>query len=151
MVRRFKEPQLDRSRLRLTDGSSGIACNAAGLHIGGVAVLVKTDAWHVRTLAELNAELSDRYGLPIDAATKTRAFEAVASALDRGDIAHAQLVTLYLRLPEPPLLEKRAVPSVAIGMAIRLQQAGLLKREMYPGTGLAGLRRKRRVSLRRVG
>jgi hypothetical protein len=64
------------------------------------------DAWTVRPIDDLNRELSARYGLPIDAATKREGFAAVAKALERGDLALAQIAAVLLQFPDPRSLAK---------------------------------------------
>ena len=41
------------------------------------------------------------YGLPVNALKKSRALAIITDALNNGDIARAQIVTLLMRLPEP--------------------------------------------------
>ncbi len=112
----------------------GVFCDADGLSIGEVALLQRaSDSGDARPLrpraaAELNRELSLCYGLPIEIQRKIGGLEAVAQALSRGDIAHAQMVALHLRFPDPPDIEKAPGDVRAIvDLALRLDASGLLK------------------------
>lgn len=80
----IQEPPLTFHSLHLANNPSGIACDETGLRVGGVAILANAGSWCVRPRMELNGELSRCYGLPIDVTTKTKAFDAVANALNRG-------------------------------------------------------------------
>ena len=59
-----------------------------------------------RPVDDLNRDLSKRYGLPVDLGAKTGSLAAIAQALSRGDIIHAQVATLHLQIPDPPPLAK---------------------------------------------
>jgi muramidase (phage lysozyme) len=117
----------------------GVFCDADGLLVGEVALLERSSdvgdaqAWRPRPLAELNRDLSRCYGLPIEITTKAGALESIARALGRGDLVHAQMTALHLRLPDPPDLVKSAGDVQAlIDLARRLDASGLLKGEFDP-------------------
>jgi hypothetical protein len=107
-----------------------IECDAGGLRVGGVALLARDakGAWTRRDERDLNRELSKLYGFPVDFGRMRRRVDAVAAALDNGDLARAQVGALPLRLPDPPAsagaqpgaLEKRR-------LAYDLAACGLLK------------------------
>jgi hypothetical protein len=89
--------------------------------------------WRPRPTAELNHDLSRCYGLPIEVEPKAGGLTSVAQALGRGDLAHAQMVVLHLRFPDPPDLKKSAGDvQVFIDMARRLDASGLLKGDWDP-------------------
>jgi hypothetical protein len=90
--------------------SGGIECDAHGLRVGGVALLALNakDAWTRRDEGDLNRELSKLYGLPLDLERKRRGVDAVAAALNKGELARAQIAALLLQLPDPPRLPPRA-------------------------------------------
>jgi hypothetical protein len=126
---------------RLRPGA--IECDADGLRIGGVALLSRDakGAWARRDGGEINRELSERYGLPLDCERKSGALDAVAAALTNGELARAQVGALLLQLPDPPSaaiaqsdgLEKRR-------LARDLVACGLLKADAdwddkHPRTG----------------
>lgn len=91
------------------------------------------DQWQPRPVSDLNRELSQCYGLPVDFARKIGGLAAVARALSRGDFAHAQIATLHLEIPEPHVLTK-SVPTASeiIDLARRLHASGLLKEDWDP-------------------
>jgi hypothetical protein len=84
-------------------------CGAQGVFAGGVAQLKlvgNTNAkpeWRPRPTSELNRDLSKTYGLPIDSGAKVGGLSTIARALSRGDIALAQIATVLLRIPDPPV------------------------------------------------
>ncbi len=117
----------------------GVFCDADGLLVGEVALLERSadlgeaQGWRPRPLVELNRDLSRCYGLPIEIKAKAGGLETVAQALARGDLAHAQMTALHLRLPDPPDLVKSAGDVEAlIDLAHRLDASGLLKGDVDP-------------------
>jgi len=123
----------------------GVACSEAGLAIGGVALLARSAArpqasWSVRPLADLDAELTVRYGLAVDVSGKAEGMAVVARALNKGDIALAQIAALLLRFPDPPEFAKQALEgSALVSLASELISSGLLKgdwnSDAHPRTG----------------
>ena len=123
----------------------GVACSVDGLAIGGVALLARSAPrpsarWSVRPLADLDAELSARYGLTVDVSSKVAGVAVVARALDKGDIALAQIAALLLQFPDPPELAKQAFGRSALAsLASELICSGLLKgdwnSDAHPRTG----------------
>jgi hypothetical protein len=124
---------ITRSFSLTVDRSSGISCSRDGLHLEATPLLERSagpdDAaqWLPRPIDDLNRELSGRYGLPVDIGAKCGGLNAVSGALNRGDIAHAQIAALHLRLPEPPALAKRSSVEDIIDLARQLAASGLLK------------------------
>jgi len=58
---------------------------------------------------------------------------AIAGALNRGDLIHAQIATLHLEIPDPPALTKSArTLGEIIDLAAQLRASGLLKEEWDP-------------------
>jgi hypothetical protein len=82
----------------------GIECGAGGLWVGGIALLARDarGAWTKRDERDLNRELSKLYGFPLDFSRMRRGVDAVAGALESGDLARAQSSALLLQLPDPP-------------------------------------------------
>ena len=117
---------------------SGVFCGADGLVVGDTPLLEKTSAsgrpeWHVRSLTDINRDLSESYGLPVELAQKVSGLGAVAAALTRGDFMHAQIATLHLQFPDPPTLAKADLDlAQAIALARKLEAAGLLKTDWNP-------------------
>lgn len=91
---------------------SGISCGKDGAFVGEVPLLERScrpdgsGQWQPRRMADLNLDLSKRYGLPLEFSAKIAGLVAIARALDRGDLLHAQIVTLHLQIPDPPPLSK---------------------------------------------
>ena len=98
---------------RLADApGTGVSCNQNGLFAGETALLderrdhLGRAEWHARSVADLNRDLSKRYGLPIDLSAKMPAVAAIARAFGRGDLVQAQIAALLLQIPDPPELSK---------------------------------------------
>ena len=113
-------------------GSEGVSCDAHGAFAGGVPLLhppsVGRPYWTPRPSAELNNELTARYRLPIDIASKAGGLGLIAAALNRGDLAMAAIATVQMQIPDPPPLAKLAEsPSEIASRARELTRSGLLK------------------------
>lgn len=130
---------------RLSD--DGVRCDANGLFVGGMPMLTRTTGsegpgnWEAHPLDDQNSDVSFRYGLPIDLTVKQDRLASVARALQRGDLARAQMSALLLRLPEPLSLAKGAPATDLINLAGALSESGVLKAdwdaEKHPRTGEA--------------
>lgn len=91
----------------------GVSCDTNGAFIDTVPLLKRVtkngkEIWASRESQDISADLSTRYGLPIDVSSKANGLAVIANALNAGEVARAQLAALFLRLPEPPPLEKAA-------------------------------------------
>ncbi len=125
---------------RLADESgAGVRCDAKVLFIGETSLLERTRGpsglleWRPRPLFDLNRDLGKCYGLPVDFSSKIGGLAAVARALDRGDLVHAQIAALLLQIPDPPGLTKTPrTTSEITELARRLQASGLLKADWDP-------------------
>ncbi len=118
---------------------SGVSCSENGVFVGAVPLLEQgrglreADQWQPRPVSDLNRDLSKCYGLPVEFSLKIDGLGAIARALGRGDVIHAQIATLHLEIPDPPLLTKSAqTPSELFDLARRLQGSGLLKADWDP-------------------
>lgn len=128
---------------RLSD--EGVRCDGRGLFVGDAPMLVRSPrpdgghAWAARPLDELNRDLGARYGLPVDAAAKRGGLAGVAQALERDDLALAQIAALLLRFPDPPSLAKGDATGGSVELADELIECGLLKADWdsskHPRTG----------------
>jgi hypothetical protein len=126
-------------RLAPTPDASSIACTNAGVFVGEVPLVRRRcypcnkGEWRPRSLCDLNAELSDRFGLPVDFAQKMQGLAVVARALSAGNLPRAQVATLNLQIPDPPDLSKNE-PSdeETIDLAVRLLASRLLKADWDP-------------------
>jgi hypothetical protein len=110
-----------------------LRCSEEGLFLGAVPLLRRSPrsggsaSWTARPFDELNRDLSDLYGLPVDGGARGDGLANVAAALDRGDLALAKIGALLLRLPDPPSVLKGAPRRGAHELAIRLFDSDLLK------------------------
>jgi hypothetical protein len=119
---------------------AGISCGHEGLFVGAVPLLERRhggalsgcDEWQPRGLPAINQELSEHYGLPIEFGGKVGGLRAVARALSRGDLLHAQIVTLHLEIPDPPVLAKSLSSSQVFDLVRQLHASGLLKEDWDP-------------------
>ena len=107
----------------------GVRCDADGAFVGDVALIERIgNEWAPRRSEEISVALSKAYGLPVAVSAKEKGLAAIARALNKGEVALAQLATLFAHFPDPPSLAKRA-PSQdeIIKLALALDWAGLLK------------------------
>jgi hypothetical protein len=126
-------------RLSAKRDANGLFCDRDGLFVSDIPLLEKVskahggDEWQPRDPTTLDDELSDRFGLPVDTAKKIAGITAVARALNKGDLARAQIVALQLQIPDPPPLAKseRSASSI-LELAVRLNMSGLLKADWDP-------------------
>jgi hypothetical protein len=124
----------------------GVRCGEVGLGVGGVALLERSSSpsgapkWGVRSHDDIERELSARYGLTIEMGRKAGGLACVAAALNRGDVALAQIAALLLQFPDPPPLAKGIDDEGSLAsLAEQLFWSGLLKGdwdpELHPRTG----------------
>jgi hypothetical protein len=101
------DPLICEFALSSSESGHGVSCDATGAYIDSISLPEKRysngqPCWTARDSDKLSAEMSARYGLPIDFSSRANGLNAVACALNDGDIARAQLVTLFLRFPTSP-------------------------------------------------
>jgi hypothetical protein len=124
----------------LSDAPGGnISCSADGVFVGEVPLLERSccrddlQQWQPRPAYHLNRDLSKRYQLAVDINAKVGGLIAIARALNRGDLFHAQITTLHLQFPDPPVLTKTAPNAREIvDLARQLKASGLLKVDWDP-------------------
>lgn len=88
-------------RLTNEPGALGLSCTETGLSLAGVPLVQKSDTGFVpRPTGEIEALLAAAYGAELAAAELLPAFDAIARALDRGDLAHAANAAVLTRLSE---------------------------------------------------
>jgi hypothetical protein len=131
--------QFERQFRLLNKPGAGVCCDENGLFVGEAPLLERArgpggrDQWRPRSLVELNRDLSECYGLPVEFTSKVAGLAAVTRALERGDVVHAQNVALHLQLPDPPTLAKSAPDArEVVDLARWLQASGLLKVDWNP-------------------
>ena len=117
----------------------GVSCDQTGLFVGAVPLLEPCrncagfQKWRPCPMDELNRDLSNRYGVPVQLDAKLEALAAIARAFDRGDLLHAHIATLHLQIPDPPPLAKATrSASEVVALAKQLHASGLLKRGWDP-------------------
>jgi hypothetical protein len=127
-----------RDRLSV-ETTRGVFCGKEGLFVGGVPLLERrrnssgADEWRPRPATDLNRDLHKHYGVPIEFERKTDGLGAICRALNRGDLIHAQIATLHLQIPEPPVFTKAAqTPDAVIDRVRELRISGLLKQDWDP-------------------
>jgi hypothetical protein len=123
----------------------GVRCDERGLFVGGAPMLEHSarpggrEGWTPRPAAELNCDLEACYDFPVDASAKQGGLAVVARALERDDLALAQIAALLLRFPDPPSLTKDSSAQGAAALARQLIDCGLLKTDWdsakHPRTG----------------
>jgi hypothetical protein len=123
----------------------GVRCDERGLFVGGTPMLERSarpgglEGWTPRPAAAMNRDLEARYGFPVDASAKQGSLAVVAQALERNDLALAQIAALLLRFPDPPSLTKDSSGQGATALARQLIECGLLKADWdsarHPRTG----------------
>jgi hypothetical protein len=118
---------------------SGIFCGENGVFVADVALLEQSHGpdgakqWLPRPVNDLNRDLSKRYGIPVEINAKIASLKSIARALGRGDLFHAQIATLHLQIPDPPVLTKSIQnTSEVIHLAQRLRSSSLLKADWDP-------------------
>ncbi|HEX4157002.1 MAG TPA: hypothetical protein VHY79_00880 [Rhizomicrobium sp.] len=134
----MNEPSVREFHLSPTGQGRGLSCDETGAFVGGVPLLKRTNQegigwWKPRDIEKLSHELSKRYGLPVDLASKAAGLQSIARALNSGDTARAQLTALFLELPDLPDLTKCVSSDHAlIRRAHALQESGLLAKSWEP-------------------
>jgi len=118
---------------------SGVSCGENGVFVGAVPLLEQgrgpsgPDQWQPRPISDLNRDLGECYGLPVEFKPKIGGLAAVSRAFNCGDLVHAQIATLHLQIPDPPPLTKSPQNAEAIiDLARRLLASGLLKADWDP-------------------
>jgi hypothetical protein len=127
-------------RFALSDQvGTGVFCGGDGAFVGAVPLLQRGsglsayDQWQPRAVADLNRDLSQRYGLPVELNQKIQGLRAVARALGRGDLIRAQIAILHLQIPDPPALAKSAQTWGEItDLARQLRASSMLKADWEP-------------------
>lgn len=120
---------------------TGIFCSESGVFVGAIPLLERSlgsgpggqDQWQTCPVSDINHELSKCYGLPIEFDRKLSGLQVVARALSRGDVIHAQIATVHLEIPTPPVLTKSVqTAGEIIDLASQLSASALLKEDWDP-------------------
>jgi SCP1.201-like deaminase len=123
----------------------GLSFNERGMFVGTIPLLTRTpgfgerDCWAVRSLNEINEDLTAVYRLPVDVTVKAGALSLIAKALNRGDLTLAAVAAAQMRFPDPPLLTTPIEKDEEVAhRAMQLHRSGLLKTwdpAKHPRTG----------------
>jgi hypothetical protein len=117
-------------------GRDGVFAGTDGVFVGGVPLLRRAERgmpWSVRSIAELNKDLSARYGLPVDFTSRAAALSLIATALNRGDVGMAAIATVQMQIPDPPwIAEESETHEEVIRRAAALRRSSLLKADWDP-------------------
>jgi hypothetical protein len=122
-------PGLRTFSLSATPQNNGVSCSEHGVSVGQVPLLARINgSWVVRSIGELNAELTACYRLPVDVGSKARAMALIATALNHSDCAMAAIAAVQMQFPDPPPLKKAIeTENEIVRRAVELCQSGLLK------------------------
>ena len=123
--------------------TGGVECDADGLRVGGAQLLESVGAssavrnWRPLAQPEIDRVLSRAYDAGICASDKRRGLAVVAEALNKGELARAQIAALLLRLPDPVL--SKLDPDAHEDELACLRECGLLAKDWeeadHPRTG----------------
>ncbi|WP_148293751.1 hypothetical protein [Azospirillum sp. B4] len=90
-----------RYRLSNGPGGLGVSCTTEGLALAGVPLVVKgAGGFRVRPAAEVGRLLRRAYAGAEPRAAVLSGLSKIADALNRGDLTHAMIRAVHLRLPE---------------------------------------------------
>jgi hypothetical protein len=98
-------------RLSPAGSGRGISCDANGAFIGTIPLLQRTDVngrhcWEPRDRERLSEQIGSQFGVPVDLTLKMNGLSTISRALNKGDIARAQIATVLLGIPDPPEVSK---------------------------------------------
>lgn len=105
----------------------GVRCDESGLFVGEIALLERASGgsgqgcWRPRATGGINRDLGKLYGASFKFAANVGGLDAVARALNRNDVVHAQIATLLIGIPEPPAIDPSRQEPATLGRAIRGQ------------------------------
>jgi hypothetical protein len=89
--------------------------------------------WEPRDCVGLSEDIGTLLGLPIDISSKIGGLRAISNALNKGNIAQAQIAAVLLGIPEAPSLKKNAHTKSEMIKFIRdLDWSGLIKADWDP-------------------
>lgn len=114
-----------------------VSCGPRGIFVGHIPLLELANSnglnvyWKVRSIDQLNEELTAVFKLSIDVTAKANALAQIASALNRGDVAMAAIATVQLQFPDPLPFDCQNEREVT-HRAIQLYYSQLLKADWDP-------------------
>lgn len=112
----------------------GVRCGTDGLHVGAVPLLRRDGpgARAPRPPADVEPQLTELYGAPIDISRKVNRLTTVARALDCGDATLAAIAAVLLGFPDPPGFAKDAPARDGLPLVAQLAASGLLEGDWQP-------------------
>jgi len=123
--------------------AGGVECDVDGLRVGGAQLLESVGApsgarnWRPLAQPEIDRVLTRAYDAGISANGKRQGLAVVAEALNKGELARAQIAALLLRLPDPAV--SALDPEPRDEQLARLRESGLLAKDWdeaeHPRTG----------------
>lgn len=105
--------QIANFKLSAAHDRGSVSCDELGPRVGNVRLMKRTldeygdEVW-ARDPDILNALLTAHYRCPIDLTGKIEGLQAVARALNKGDVTHACFVTIFLQFPNLPSFDDEA-------------------------------------------
>ncbi|HWK46205.1 MAG TPA: hypothetical protein VNT30_15900 [Stellaceae bacterium] len=120
------EPLVDVFRLTDSPDRKGLCCDKIGVAWGPLALLDKktdhrmVDTFTVRDQGDLERIIDTAFGIKVDFSSRISTLRLVAKSLNAGDIGHAQMMALHLKLPELP----DAATSTRLQIAEKLVKLG---------------------------
>lgn len=95
--------QIQWSRVEPSEHPLEVSCDTTGPSIGPIRLLKQTSrGFEPRDMKELDFILGRALGYRTDIARRERALQSAASAISKGDLAHAILITQFMELPSLP-------------------------------------------------
>jgi hypothetical protein len=137
-IRELALPLIREFRLSPPSKRQGVSCDENGAFIGTIPLLERTrangkDRWLPIDGGELSEQISSHLGLPIDMSRKIGGLRTIASALNSGDVARAQIATVLLGIPDPPRLSKTVnARDEMIKFISDLHWSGMIKADWDP-------------------
>jgi hypothetical protein len=123
--------------------AGGVECDTDGLRVGGAQLLESVGAplgvrnWRPLAQPEIDRALTQAYAAGICASDRRRGLAVVAEALNKRELARAQIAALLLRLPDPVL--SKLDPDAREDELAGLRESGLLAKDWdevdHPRTG----------------
>ncbi len=122
--------------------AGGVECDADGLRVAGAQLLESVGVssavrnWRPLAQPEIDRILGRAYDARICASDMRRGLAAVAEALNKGELARAQIAALLLRLPDPVL--SKLDPDARAEELACLSESGLLAKDWEEGSSAYG-------------
>jgi hypothetical protein len=116
----FANREVNWNRLSSPGDRFGITCDSDGPSIGPVKLLLRNNGiLEPRPIEELDCIMSQALGHKVSFLEGMRGLSAIAKAIDRGELAHAMIVTQFMHLPSLPDEEafERAVKAESLAKA----------------------------------